>query len=247
MGNSYKTHKVIYNEPVSGGIYKLTMAGSEPAEPGQFYMVRGWKEYPILARPISVHDCEKESLSFLYEEVGRGTKILSQLKIDDTVDVLGPLGHGFKIENYRRVAIVSGAVGIAPFLYLVKELHRQGIEVDLYAGFLEKSYLMDTFKPYVRDIFISTDRGTEGFHGNVVELFKETGRCEEYDQVFTCGPNPLIYSLLEVVDPEIAHVSLEAHMACGFGACLGCNIHTNSGEKRVCVHGPVFSGGDIIA
>lgn len=247
MGNSYKTHRVTGNVALADGIYKLTMEGSEPAAPGQFYMMRGWKEYPILARPISVHDCNEDELSFLYEEVGRGTKILSQLKVNDTVDVLGPLGHGFTIEDYRHVAIVSGAVGIAPFLYLAKELHQRGIKVDLYAGFLENSYALETFKPYVNEIFISTDRGTEGFHGNVVELFKETGHGDDYDQIFTCGPNPMIYSLLEVVNPDLAQVSLEAHMACGFGACLGCNIHTNSGEKRVCVHGPVFSGGDIIA
>lgn len=246
MENNYKSYKLKKREKMARGIYKLTLEGRENARPGQFYMLRAWQDYPLLSRPLSLHDCKEEEFSFLYQERGRGSKILTSLKENDEIKVLGPLGHGFEIGNYKKVAMISGAVGLAPFLYLAKELKKREIEVDFYAGFQEESYALEDFKPLVEKIYISSDKGLEGFHGNVVELLKSK-KIEDYDQIYSCGPNPMLYSLLKLVDPKKAQVSLEAHMACGFGACLGCNIETRSGEKRVCQHGPVFSGGDIIA
>ena len=110
-------YKVVRNEYVGEDMYLMEVEGNFKGEMGQFYMIRAWDKYPLLSRPISIHDIDEKSISFLYKVVGEGTKILSKLNINDSVKLEGPYGNGYK-QVEGKVALVGGGIGVAP-LYLV--------------------------------------------------------------------------------------------------------------------------------
>jgi dihydroorotate dehydrogenase electron transfer subunit len=66
--------------------------------------------------------------------------------------------------------------------------------------------------------------------------------------IYACGPQPMLKAVAKIcLGYNInSQLSLERHMACGFGACLGCVVSTKSGYKRVCKEGPVFKGEELL-
>ena len=238
----YKKAYVIDNKEICEDIYKLSITGDFKGKSGQFYMVRSWEKDPLLSRPISIYSIEDNKLEFLYAVVGEGTKLLSKLKKEDSINLLGPLGNGFPIENIKgKVGVVSGGIGVAPFYEVVKNL--KDCEIDLYAGFKEKSYSIEEFKAYVKNIYISTESGEEGEKGYITDILE----LDKYDMVLCCGPEVMMKKVIKMCkDKEIPlYVSMEKHMACGVGACLGCTCKTKSGNKRTCKEGPVFLGDEL--
>lgn len=235
---------VVENKPLGNGIFKMIVWWPYPAEAGQFFMVRGWDKFPLLSRPISVHDADGERITFLYEVRGEGTRILSEKKPGESVELSGPVGNGFPVEKIKgKVAVVSGGIGIAPLLLAVKRL--SGCEVTLCCGFRNQSYALDSFKPYVQEIRVATDSGKEGHKGFVTDLFDPA----DFDVVITCGPEVMMEKLAKscIAKRVPCYVSMERHMACGVGACLGCTHHTAHGAKCICKDGPVFEGEEIYA
>jgi dihydroorotate dehydrogenase electron transfer subunit len=243
MQPSYSKNKVVENIITCGNIYKLTVRGNFDVKPGQFYNLRAWDTEPLLSRPISIYDKSEDTISFLYEVRGVGTKILSNLKPEDEIELLGPLGNGFEVDNIKgRIAVVVGGIGIAPLLYTVKNLKNS--EIDLFAGFREKSYSIDEFRPYVNNVKLATDFGTEEHRGFVTDIFNPM----EYDQVLCCGPEIMMRKVAKMCQDCGVKVliSMESHMACGVGACLVCTCKTKDGMKRTCKDGPIFHGEDVI-
>lgn len=241
MKKGYEDGIIIANEEISPNIYEVTLDGDFKGKPGQFYMVRGWNGLdPLLPRPISISNLIEGKITFLYEVRGRGTHIISKLKEGDKLRVLGPLGNGFDYGTNKRIAIVSGGIGIAPMLYLAKNLESN---TDLYAGFRSESYYLDSFSADVKNIHVSTEDGSEGYKGYIVDLLQP----EEYDLVYTCGPVPMMKAVIEKCKGKVpVYLSMESRMACGVGACLGCGIETANGIERVCVEGPVFSAEEVV-
>lgn len=243
MNSKYVRAKIYENRQIAENIFKLTVEGNHKGKPGQFYMTRSWNIEPFLSRPISIHDLTYDKLSFLYEVRGKGTKILSRLKKGDFIELLGPLGNGFNIKNIKgRVAIVSGGIGIAPMYYLVKSL--KVCNIDFYCGFRDKPYIIDELQKYTDNIYISTDNGIYGHKGYIVEIFNP----RKYDIVLSCGPEIMMKKVVEECSncDISAYISMENHMACGVGACLGCTCNTKNGNKRICKEGPVFLGREVI-
>lgn len=236
--NNYIEGKIIKNEQIDNDIFLIELEGNFKGDPGQFYMVRGWDEYPLLPRPLSIFDLEDNKIAFLYQVVGKGTGILSNLKKGAKVEILGPLGNGFPIVNNKKVALVSGGIGLAPMKYLARNLK---CKVDLFAGFRTSSYLMDEMSNFVDNIIVTTNDGNEGKKGFVTDYIED-----RYDVIYACGPNPMMNSLKNLNLKAKSYYSLEAHMACGIGACLGCAINTTKGIQRVCHEGPVFDGNEVI-
>lgn len=235
---------VIENQPVADGIFRMAAWWPYPVQAGQFFMVRGWDKFPLLSRPISVHDADGERVVFLYEVRGEGTRLLSEKKPGETVLLSGPAGNGFPTGQIRgKVAVVSGGIGIAPLLLTVKEL--SGCAVTLCCGFRDKSYGLDAFRPYVQEIRVATDSGKEGHKGFVTDLLDPA----DFDAVITCGPEGMMEKLARdcIAKQVVCYVSMERHMACGVGACLGCTHHTAHGAKCVCKDGPVFRGEELYA
>lgn len=236
----YKKGIVKKNIQIYDNIYKMTVKGDFKGNPGQFYMLKGWEDYPILPRPLSISDINNNEISFLYMLVGKGTRLFSQLKPEDKIELLGPLGNGFDLnkDKDKKIAIVAGGIGIAPMEYLAKELEGK---IDLYCGFATGSYYTGVMGKYVDEIFISTDDGSVGYKGFVTDMVKD-----EYDIIYACGPNPMMNSLVKRNLNANIYLSLESKMACGIGACLGCAIETTNGIKRVCHDGPVFNSQEVI-
>ena len=227
-------------------------------QPGQFINIKVSDSFsPLLRRPFSIHRAEKEDgwFEILYQIVGKGTKLLTDFKIGDQIDFLGPLGSGFSIpEKIDYAILVAGGVGIAPLLLLSQELWKKNIPSVLFFGNRSKEAfaINSDFEKLGAKIHPASDDGSFGFKGTVTELFKT--KIANYKknniQIFACGPNPMLNNLKKIVSQKniSCQMSLETMMGCGFGACMGCNINSTSATEKykyVCKDGPVFDSGEI--
>ena len=226
-------YKVIKNEYIGEDMYLMEIEGQFKGEMGQFYMLRAWDNYPLLSRPISIHDISDDSISFLYKVVGEGTKILSKLKVEDTIKLEGPYGNGYeKVEG--KVALVGGGIGVAPLYLVAKNIEN----CDAYLGFREEPILIDKYNEVCNEVNIAIGNT---FVTDIIDVNK-------YDYILTCGPTPMMEKLIKMTEKTDTKlfVSLENHMACGVGACLVCTCKTKFGNKKTCKDGPVFRGEDVI-
>lgn len=242
MEPKFITSKVLSNVETAEGIFELWVSGSFSVIPGQFFMLNAWEGEMLLPRPISVHGLTKDSMCFLYQIKGKGTKKLSKLVKGEKIKLLGPLGNGFPIGEIKgKTAVVSGGIGIAPMNYLISSL--KNCEVDLYCGFRNDVYGISEIKSNMNKIYISTDTGKTGYKGVITDIFNPAG----YDIVLCCGPEIMMKRVVEKCrEASIpVYVSMEKYMACGLGACLVCSCKTIYGNKRTCVDGPVFKGEEL--
>ena len=226
-------YKVIRNEYIGEDMYLMEVEGQFKGEMGQFYMLRAWDNYPLLSRPISIHDISDDSISFLYKVVGEGTKILSKLKPEDTIKLEGPYGNGYeKVEG--KVALVGGGIGVAPLYLVAKNIEN----CDAYLGFRNEPILIDKYNKVCNEVNIAVG---DTFVTDIIDVNK-------YDYILTCGPTPMMEKLVKMTEKTDTKlfVSLENHMACGVGACLVCTCKTKFGNKKTCKDGPVFRGEDVI-
>ena len=237
---------VIENKQVADGIFVLSVErrGAD-AKAGQFYMLKSWDKELTLMRPISVFKAEENELWFMYRLVGKGTQFLSLLEKGSSIKLLGPCGYGYPCEKLSgKVAVVGGGLGVPPLCETSKQLTQSGVSVDAYLGFRDVLFGVEDFEPWCDSIFITTEKGEEGYKGFVTDLLKP----EKYDCVITCGPEIMMRKVASMcIDANIpCYCSLEHRMACGLGACLGCSIRTKNGMKRVCKDGPVFLSTDLL-
>ncbi|PIE60578.1 MAG: oxidoreductase [Desulfobulbus propionicus] len=223
------------------------------ARPGQFVMVKATTSgNPLLRRPFSIHDVREDNLYLLFKVVGKGTELMSQFSREQEVDILGPLGNSFQYREDTAACLVGGGMGIAPFLFFARDLQRRYGAVKKHSILLgardreELEPLTGEFQDLGYKVVLATDNGSLGHHGFVSELVDD--QLTPLSRVYVCGPGPLMAAVAAVCRRrEIpCQVSLEAHMACGMGACLGCTVHSNDGDYRhVCTHGPIFASSEV--
>ena len=238
-------------ERLSPSFYRLTLEAPQiaaEAQPGQFVMVAcGATLDPLLRRPISIHQCSDDGcLQLVFKVVGRGTQLLSAIRAGQTLDLLGPLGRGFRLTS-GPVALIGGGIGIAPLLFLAKAL-KQANQGNAPCRVLlgaqngeELEPLAASFATLGCDVELATDDGSLGRHGLITDLLP--AHLPGLSKAYACGPHPMMAAVAKLcAAAEVAcEVSLEAHMACGLGACLGCAVEGADGRyKHVCKHGPVF-------
>ncbi len=233
--------KVIRNEQIGGDFYLMVVKQKNEARMGQFYMLRSWKEYPVLSRPISVYDADGETVSFLYKAVGKGTKLFTELKEGDEVTADGSHGNGFPLlKDKKRIALVGGGVGIAPLYLAAKTLKKENphCRADIYLGFSGSPILVEEYEK-------AADKVTVNVGGFVTDDIDPLA----YDAILTCGPGIMMKALYEKCVrtgcTAPLYVSMENRMACGIGACLVCSCRTGSGNRKVCKDGPVFLGSEV--
>jgi dihydroorotate dehydrogenase electron transfer subunit len=224
----------------------------EAALPGQFIHIRindGLE--PFFRRPFSIYRAKK-SIEVLYEVVGAGTEALASREKGDMLDVLGPLGTPFCMppKGTKKVVMIAGGVGVAPFLFLSDVLAKQGRELVLLYGGRTKGHTfnMDAFKKNGCKVLRATDDGSVGVKGRVSKLFSKIDPDEKTTFVYTCGPRPMMASVQDFACKHNlkAQGSCEEVMACALGACLGCSTKTTKGFKTVCGDGPVFDLHELI-
>jgi dihydroorotate dehydrogenase electron transfer subunit len=243
--------EIIAHESIAAGYRRLTLAGDIGARPGQFVQVQVSTTLdPLLRRPISVHDADRERLVLLYRVAGRGTELLSGRQAGETVNLLGPLGTGFPMENSPEAILVAGGIGAAPLFYLLKKLTEAGKRTTfLYGGAHAGELLLREPCRSLATVYEeATDDGSAGHHGFVTVLAAQAMAAVD-GVVYACGPEAMLRETarLAAKSGRECFVSLEAHMACGVGACLGCVIAAAGGDgyRRVCVDGPVFPAREV--
>lgn len=239
---NYKKSKVISNEKVIDNIYKMVCEDDNVVNAGQFYMLK-LNGVTLLPRPISICEKDDKTITFLYAVVGRGTEEFSKLEAGDYINLTGPLGNGFDLEqDLGKTALVCGGIGTAPMVEVAKRLRAKDPNklIDVYAGFRDNIYLKEELDKYANNVNITTNTGKYGHKGFVTDILKP----EEYDTVLCCGPEIMMKKVIEMCKEKNVkiYVSMEKHMACGVGACLVCTCKTKEGNKRTCKDGPVFDG-----
>lgn len=198
-----------------------------------------------LRRPISVHDVNysNNELLLLVQMVGEGTRHLVNLPIDSFVNIILPLGNSFTMPSQNeKVLLVGGGIGVAPLLYLGKQIQNCGLTPDFLLGARSAEDLMrlSSYRE-VGEVFVTTEDGSLGEKGFVTQhtVWQE----RHYDHIYVCGPNPMMKAVAALAREKgvSCEVSLENMMACGLGACLCCVEKTKEGHQCVCTDGPVFN------
>ena len=245
---------VAANDEVAAGHRRMRFEARElagAAQPGQFCMIQVAEGYvPFLRRPMCIERIYADGFSILYKVEGEGTRLLSAVAPGGTVNVQGPLGNGFPVDpSFARHIIVAGGIGVAPFPGLAERLEREcGRPPEVVLAARTKDLLV--CEPEFRDlgctVHLATDDGSAGVKAYAAEMLRRLEPGPDC-RVYACGPMVMMKTTSEVALEAGASclVSLEAQMACGDGACLGCVVEANvetEGEKmvRVCLDGPVF-------
>jgi dihydroorotate dehydrogenase electron transfer subunit len=249
--------KAVRNQSVADGVFTMELSAPQPllsAAPGQFVYAR--VDGFLLRRPFGIHsvDAEKGTITVAYAVRGKGTHALSRLKPGAALDVLGPLGHGFRLpEGAQHVLLVGGGMGAAPLLHAAQWLKGRA-SCDIALGFAGKgqAFSLDAFARACRELHIAADDGSMGLTGSVCELLVPLINARRPDTVWACGPAGLYRALQrqDILRGLDCQISLEERMGCGVGACLTCNCKVKDGDgwayKRVCADGPVFGLWEVL-
>lgn len=249
---------VISQEQLADGIFSMwvrTEAANE-ARPGQFISMYTKDGTKLLPRPISICEIDKEKgqLRVVYRVTGEntGTEQFSKLKAGDVIPVVGPLGNGFPLERAegKRAFLMGGGIGVPPILELAKQTVCE--KKQIIVGYRDAQTFLGREFAQNGELYISTEDGTVGTKGNVMDAVKEEQL--EADIIFACGPMPMLRAIKKYAEENRieCYISLEERMACGIGACLGCvcktkkkDHHSNVNNQRVCKDGPVFSASEV--
>ncbi|APG25521.1 MULTISPECIES: dihydroorotate dehydrogenase electron transfer subunit [Syntrophotalea] len=255
---------IISNLELSPGYFRMRILAPgfvATAKPGQFVMVRiGNGLEPLLRRPFGIFrtgflpaDCQglpdKEYVEILYKVVGSGTALLRDLHRGDRVELLGPLGNGFDMQPAAEQILVGGGIGLVPLYMLARQLVKTGRVRLLMGGRCRDDILAVTeFERLGVATYVSTDDGSLGEEGLVTDVLRR--KLEKFPgaAIYACGPMPMLRAVHDLCSAHRAplQVSLEAFMACGVGACLGCVVkgagHSEADPHYLCTckEGPVF-------
>jgi len=209
---------VLANEQVGPyTLLRVARGGIDPGAPGQFFML----EAPgrLLPRPMSLCLAPDGELAFLIDPIGPGTRALCALEHGDALQVLGPLGNGFRLD-VERPLLVGGGIGIAPLPYLSEALGRPPAVLGFRTAWHAQAAELVPNAQSVVEPTLVTELIPVGMH------------------VLACGPEPMLRAVREIASD--AQLAWEAPMACGYGACYGCAVEIEGKLKRLCVEGPVL-------
>lgn len=251
--------EIVRQSEIADEIFELTLKGRMVEEmdcPGQFVHIKISQGLdPLLRRPISISHIDKHAGEFtmIYRREGIGTKLLSLKKEGEAIDVLGPLGKGFPVEetpSQGKALLVGGGIGVPPLYELSKQLVARGVEVIHVLGFQTKTavFYEEKFQK-LGETFIATVDGTHGYQGFVTDVLEKNSI--GFDTLYSCGPTPMLKALEQRFRGRNVFLSLEERMGCGVGACFACVCHlqddpTGTAYRKVCSDGPVFRAGEVV-
>ena len=265
MKSSAKKHQetaqVIWNRRESRTYFRIGLSCSDVyqnALPGQFVTLHlPGNLTPLLRRPFSIHRLIKENgqligIEILYKVVGGFTEKLTRAAAGDPIDLLGPVGKGFTISKKdKKVVLIGGGIGIAPLVFLAETIAENGVDLSgsiaCLGGRTSDDILCKTvFSSLGMTVRITTDDGSEGEQGLVIQPFEKWIIAHRTDMVYACGPMPMLRSVANITTKNglPCEISIETIMACGLGACLGCAVNKNEATEtyqHVCIDGPVFN------
>ena len=199
-------------------LVRVARGSLDPGVPGQFFML----EAPgrVLPRPFSLCLAPRGELAFLVDPIGPGTRAIAAVDAGDRLNVLGPLGNGFRLD-VRRPVIVGGGIGIAPLPYLSEALEQPPAVLGFRSEHHAEAAALVPNAEIVIDPVLVTD---------VLPPDRD---------VLACGPEPMLAEIRRLAPS--AQLAWEAPMACGYGACYGCVVEIDGALERLCVEGPVLA------
>ena len=266
---------VISQKMIAPAIYDLWIKTdlAKDAKPGQFVGVFPKDKSTLLPRPISICEVneDKAALRLVYRIAGQGTAEFSKWNAGEEVALLGVLGNGFPLEKAqgKKVFLMGGGIGIPPMLELAKALGGKAsagnsaqqngaaeaegaAQIYCIMGYRDAQTFLKADLEKYGEVVIATEDGSVGTKGNVMDAIRENALTA--DVIFACGPMPMLRAIKAYAAEQgiPAYISLEEHMACGVGACLGCVVktkevdhHSHVNNARICTDGPVFEAGEV--
>lgn len=248
-------YEIIKKEETAEGMFDLTLSCkdmSDMANAGQFVhiSVPGF----FLRRPISICDIDKDkgTIRIVFQIRGKGTDALSKFEVGEKLDMMGPLGNGFRLlDSSKKAIVIGGGIGTPPMLAAAKHY---GENATAISGFRTKELviLQDDFKAQGNKTILCTDDGTAGEKGFVTDALVNCIKEEKPDIIYACGPAVMLKAVSEIAEENNirCQISLEERMACGVGACLGCAVKMKIGGREfyghVCKNGPVFESKEVV-
>ena len=259
--------QIAFHRPVSSTYRHLGVATpgfSRTVSPGQFVMVRpSLVADPLLPRAFSVYRISQGEggapvVEILYKVLGKGTRYLAQMDPGQAVEILGPLGNAFTVpETMETAVLVAGGIGVPPIVALAMEIVKgqRPLEVFLGGKTADDILCVEDFERIGAGLHITTEDGSKGTCGLITDLLVPflLGSRLSALHIFTCGPPGMLAAVARMAEERgmPCQTSVEANMACGFGACMGCAIEVRSkgpgpNYKLVCKDGPVFDSRDLV-
>lgn len=242
--------EVMSNKQIALETYEMTLKNDyvcAQAKPGQFLHIA----IPnfTLRRPISIASVQQDTniVTIIYKIFGTGTDALTEIVPGTMLDVIGPNGSSYPIdESVKEALLIGGGVGVPPLYFLAKTLHEQGIKVHAILGYQTKDavFYEEAFQQ-VANTYIVTNDGTHGHQGLVTDMIP---KIPHFDAYFSCGPMPMLKAVSNELSEHEGYLSFEERMGCGVGTCFACVIPMNTEKKygKICQDGPVFRAKEVI-
>ena len=251
-------YKILSKKPLNATVTQMEIEAplvARKARPGQFIILRVNEEGERIPLTVAGTDQERGAVKIIFQIVGATTETLNHKEEGEYIeDFVGPLGEPTKTEGKKKVCIVGGGVGCAIAMPVAQEFHRLGADVTSVIGFRNKDIVIleDEFKECSDRLFVMTDDGSYGRHGNVTVPLKEMLEAgERFDEIITIGPLIMMKFVVLTAKPyEVpVTVSMNPIMIDGTGLCGCCRLTLNEDGKKVtkfaCVDGPDFNGYEV--
>ncbi|MDK2897112.1 MAG: sulfide dehydrogenase subunit beta [Candidatus Atribacteria bacterium] len=223
---------------------------AKKAQPGQFVVLRIDQKGERIPLTIADFDREQGTVTIVFQEVGKSTFMLGELKEGDQIfDFVGPLGKPIEEKNFGQVVCVGGGVGIAPIYPKAQALKEQGNRVISIIGARSANLLFweEEMKTVSDELWVATDDGSYGERGFVTQILERILEKNSIDLVVAVGPVVMMkmVSLLTKKYQTPTLVSLNPIMVDGTGMCGCCRVTVGGECKFTCVDGPVFDGHQV--
>lgn len=228
---------------------------AKKAKPGQFIILRVDADGERIPLTVAGTNAEEGSVKIIFQVVGATTEKLNHKQQGEFLqDFVGPLGVPTKTEGIKKVCIIGGGVGCAIAMPVAQAFQELGADVTSIIGFRDKNLVIleDEFNACSNRMFLMTDDGSYGRHGNVTVPLKEMLEAgEKFDMIITIGPLVMMKFVVLTAKPfgVPVTVSMNPIMIDGTGMCGGCRLTLNQDGKKVtkfaCVDGPDFDGYEV--
>ncbi|MCX7779706.1 MAG: sulfide/dihydroorotate dehydrogenase-like FAD/NAD-binding protein [Negativicutes bacterium] len=218
---------------------------AKKCRPGQFVILRIDEDGERIPLTIADFDRKAGTITLIFQEVGNTTRQLGMLNVGDSLlDLAGPLGTATEIEKFGTVICVGGGIGVAPLYPIARAYKEAGNTVISIIGARNSALLIleQEMAAVSDELIITTDDGSKGRKGLVIDPLQEILVQKTVDRVMAIGPVIMMKSVAKVTRPHNVHtlVSLNPIMVDGTGMCGGCRVSVGNKNKFACVDGPEF-------
>jgi len=207
------------------------------AAPGQFVML--WLP-GVEERPLSLMAGDPVTLTVA--RIGPFTSALHARHAGERVWVRGPYGNGFRQikQTGTRPLLVAGGYGVAPLLFLARDLLAAGAQPSVLIGArtARDVIFVERFEAIGVPVLVATDDGSRGTQGLAPDVAARTIESQPVSSLYACGPEPMLEGVAALARRHHlpAQLSYERKMRCAFGVCGTC---VRDDGWLVCRDGPV--------